>query len=84
MSFNQDIKVKRIVSIHAPVMDAKVANTAAVIKRFVSIHAPVMDANSTVYTLDMISGVSIHAPVMDAKRCKMGFVKDAWFQSTRP
>ena len=42
-----------IVSIHAPVMDAKTTRTWALFTSRVSIHAPVMDANLTTSPLHL-------------------------------
>ena len=56
-----------LVSIHAPVMDAKSIVTACDGEvELVSIHAPVMDAKTVATTTRHSNVVSIHAPVMDA------------------
>jgi len=55
-----------LVSIHAPVMDAKSTNSLSLSVSVVSIHAPVMDANNMAGRINIAVGVSIHAPVMDA------------------
>ena len=45
-AFNSFMPLTDDVSIHAPVMDAKVEVKADVTPKAVSIHAPVMDANT--------------------------------------
>ena len=55
-----------LVSIHAPVMDAKTVATTTRHSNVVSIHAPVMDAKKLACQWYRTVLVSIHAPVMDA------------------
>ena len=45
---------KQIVSIHAPVMDAKDAERIRNQYALISIHAPVMDAKNGLYNVDVL------------------------------
>ena len=49
------------VSIHAPVMDAKVGFYSYVASNYVSIHAPVMDANDAMGSVSGFSGFNPRA-----------------------
>ena len=57
----------KMVSIHAPVMDANYHEQGCYPFWQVSIHAPVMDAKRKAKQALKPAPVSIHAPVMDAK-----------------
>ena len=70
------------VSIHAPVIGAKVNQDGSISALMVSIHAPVIGAKIFIYSINRSTSVSIHAPVIGAKLKLRQGLKPPKFQST--
>ena len=71
------------VSIHAPVMDANLVNSYAVVRACFNPRA--RDGRELSFVvLPVVQPVSIHAPVMDANVSVLSGKRPYMFQSTRP